>query len=188
MKFDVSFKEQEPFYLEAIKSLGVSPNNIKRVGDEDITCTCPICGDSKIGTKKRLHFYSKGEVINVNCFNGDCPVHNMTLFSFLKTYTPRHFNQFKEFIGRRYLIKISNSSKKAPKQELEGTMIGTMAQIGFDFEEKNENVMTPDKIPLLEFIKGFNKESPRADLIKIKEFLSEHPSQKILFKKLIQEP
>lgn len=113
----LEFREYKGFYLDALASLGAKSEDIK-IHDRDIECRCPVCGDSRKGNKRRLHLYQKGEVINVNCFNGDCRVKNYTPYRFFKEFTPSIFQQFQNFYRKRYLLEVSGTSK--PKVELLG--------------------------------------------------------------------
>ena len=71
----------------------------ERLGKEtsvDIVARCPVCGDSQTNkNKKRLHLYWKNNLTNVHCFNGDCPVQNKTVYSFLKNFFPSLLEQYK---------------------------------------------------------------------------------------------
>jgi len=40
--------------------------------------------------------YNKGEVVGVNCFNGDCGVHNKTVYSFLRDFFPALLSGYKK--------------------------------------------------------------------------------------------
>lgn len=75
--------------------LAVGPN-IGRETDTDISARCPVCGDSaKSKNKKRLHLYHNSGVELVHCFNGDCPVQNRTMYTFLRDFFPAYFAQYK---------------------------------------------------------------------------------------------
>lgn len=177
--FNLAYKEQEPFYIDALYMLGVRSEDFKRLGETDLACACPICGDSKYGKKRRLHFYQKSTVINVNCFNGDCSVKNMTLWSFLKMYSPRIFNSFKDFVRGKYLNEIGSQSKTKEKPKLESFELDD-----FDFDISE----TPKEISkLYKFIEAFEKSSTSNDLEKIKQFLKENPSEQVLFKQLLEK-
>lgn len=77
--------------------LAVGFDSIGRENEVDITARCPVCGDSRSHkSKKRLHLYIKNNVTNVNCFNGDCPVHNKTMYSFLRDFFPALIGQYKK--------------------------------------------------------------------------------------------
>ncbi len=77
--------------------LAVGFDSIGKENEVDITARCPICGDSRSHkNKKRLHLYIKNGVTNVNCFNGDCPVHNKTMYSFLRDFFPALIGQYKK--------------------------------------------------------------------------------------------
>lgn len=76
--------------------LAVGASAIGKETTVDITARCPVCGDSRTHkNKKRLHLYIKNTVTNVNCFNGDCSVHNKTVYSFLKEFFPSLLPQYK---------------------------------------------------------------------------------------------
>ena len=93
MQNQLEFREIVPFFLDCIKQLGCQESDILKQ-DFDIACKCPVCGDSRTRRNlKRLHLYQKGDVINVNCFNGDCSVKNMTPYRFFQDYNTRIFEQ-----------------------------------------------------------------------------------------------
>jgi hypothetical protein len=102
----LEFREIVPFFLDCVKQLGCQESDIHRQ-DFDIACRCPVCGDSRTRKNlKRLHLYQKGDVINVNCFNGDCSVKNMTPYKFFQDYNSRVFEQFKNFYKRRFFDQV----------------------------------------------------------------------------------
>lgn len=77
--------------------LAIGLDSIGKENDVDITARCPVCGDSRSHkNKKRLHLYIKNGVTNVNCFNGDCAVHNKTMYSFLRDFFPALIGQYKK--------------------------------------------------------------------------------------------
>lgn len=114
------FRDIVPFFKEAVEILGTSQSEIKHQ-DTDVFCKCPVCGDSRHGNKKRLHLYQKGDVINVNCFNGDCSVKNMTPYSFFKEYCPSIFHQYNQFYRKRFFndLKPIKDQKLQSAQKLE---------------------------------------------------------------------
>lgn len=74
----------------------VGHERLGRETDNDISARCPVCGDSrKNKNSKRLHLYKKGEVTNVNCFNGDCPAQNKTMYGFLLDFFPSLLDSYK---------------------------------------------------------------------------------------------
>lgn len=76
--------------------LAVGLENIGKETSSDISARCPVCGDSKIKKhSKRLHLYNKNSVTNVSCFNGDCPVVNKTVYSFLRDFYPAFLSKYK---------------------------------------------------------------------------------------------
>lgn len=109
----LEFREIAPFFLDCVKQLGCADSDIhKQV--LDIACRCPVCGDSRTRKNlKRLHLYQKGDVINVNCFNGDCSVKNMTPYRFFEDYNSRVFEQFKNFYKRKFFdhIQVERAAK-----------------------------------------------------------------------------
>jgi len=77
--------------------LAVGLDRIKKETDVDISAKCPVCGDSqKKHNSARLHLYNKGEVTNVSCFNGNCSVHNKTVYSFLRDFYPALLSGYKK--------------------------------------------------------------------------------------------
>jgi hypothetical protein len=79
--------------------LAVGNENIGKESDLDIEARCPVCGDSqKNKRKKRLHLYTKSswDSDQISCFNGDCGVHNKTVYSFLRDFFPALLQQFKK--------------------------------------------------------------------------------------------
>lgn len=102
----LEFREIAPFFLDCVKQLGCQDSDIHKQ-DLDIACRCPVCGDSRTRKNlKRLHLYQKGDVINVNCFNGDCSVKNMTPYRFFQDYNSRVFEQFKNFYKRKFFDQV----------------------------------------------------------------------------------
>lgn len=75
--------------------MAVGDSNIRET-DNDIAVSCPVCGDSRTNrNSRRLHLYKKGDYTGVNCFNGDCPVENKTVFSFLRDFFPSHLSSYR---------------------------------------------------------------------------------------------
>lgn len=110
----LEFREIAPFFLDCVKQLGCADSDIHKQ-DFDIACRCPVCGDSRTRKNlKRLHLYQKGDVINVNCFNGDCSVKNMTPYKFFQDYNSRVFEQFKNFYKRKFFdhIQVERAAKE----------------------------------------------------------------------------
>ena len=114
MQNQLEFREIVPFFLDCVKQLGCQDSDIHKQ-DFDIACRCPVCGDSRTRKNlKRLHLYQKGDVINVNCFNGDCSVKNLTPYKFFQDYNSRIFEQFKNFYKRRFFdqVQIDRAAKE----------------------------------------------------------------------------
>lgn len=173
-----NFYEVESFYLDALVELGVNGSDVRRLGEQDLACRCPVCGDSRHSeNKKRLHLYQKDKVLNVNCFNGDCPVKNLTVWSFFKTYTPRIFNQFQAYHRHKYLDKIIEGSRDFPGRE--DSKSHGMEEMEFDWSSVPEVMEVPGSeqpSKMERFIEGFQKgPSRKRDLQRIKDFLSENP-------------
>lgn len=118
MSQNLEFREIVPFFLDCVKQLGCDDPNIQKQ-EFDIACRCPICGDSRTRKRlKRLHLYKKGDVINVNCFNGDCSVKNMTPYKFFQDYNIRIFEQFKNYYKRRFFNEIQTKSNKVELESI----------------------------------------------------------------------
>lgn len=76
--------------------MAVGLDRIGKQTDVDISARCPSCSSAeKWKHSRRLHIYNKGEVTNVNCFSGDCDIHNKTMYSFLRDFFPALFDQYK---------------------------------------------------------------------------------------------
>lgn len=76
--------------------MAVSGSEIKDISSSDIAVKCPVCGDSKIHrNEKRLHLYEKNHKTRVGCFNGDCPVGQRNVYSFLRDFFPSLFTSYK---------------------------------------------------------------------------------------------
>lgn len=173
---NLTFKEIESFYLEALETLGVSRTEVVRVGETDLACACPICGDSNRGNKKRLHLYQKGDVINVNCFNGDCPAKNLTPFKFMKTYTPRVFSKIRDFSKSRFVQQLA-PKKKEPK-ELESLSLDSLDDWVAPEPKVNSKLLT--------FIENFRPTNYLEDLQVLSTFLSSNPEIVPEFKELLK--
>lgn len=151
----LEFREIVPFFLDCVKQLGCADSDIHKQ-DFDIACRCPVCGDSRTRRNlKRLHLYQKGEVINVNCFNGDCSVKNLTPYKFFEQYNSRVFEQFKNFYKRRFFdqIQVVKASK-----ELKGDKFDSVSEddlFGFNPEAVNDPNREANKALILEMIKNF---------------------------------
>lgn len=192
-----NFYEIKSFYLEALVELGVQKSDIKEMSDEDVACKCPICGDSRIGNKKRLHLYKKGEVINVNCFNGDCPAKNMTPWNFFKSFAPRTFHKFRDSLRGQFLKEIMRSGNSGnPETEDYGESGDWEKWEKWISNESNNldnpncsnNLDNPNDTKILEvFIENFTSSNNfKNDLLKIKTFLSENKEVRPLFKSLME--
>lgn len=82
------------FFLKATQGQAIGKND-----QNTISVRCPICGDSRKNKNlKRLHLYSKDSLDQdlVNCFNGDCPCQNKTMYSFLRDFFPALLPQYKK--------------------------------------------------------------------------------------------
>lgn len=170
MIFD-NFSMLKPYFLETVKKLGTLENQIL-VQDKDISCKCPVCGDSKYSkNKKRLHLYQKGDVININCFNGDCDVKNLAPYKFFKLYDFSQYQRIQEQEKRVYFDTI-RKKEDVPKLDLE--------QIGLqDFfkETENETVTNEQIIEIVTMIEDFGnalKKDTIEDYFLLEQFLIEH--------------
>lgn len=76
--------------------MAVSGSETKEISPTDIAVKCPVCGDSKTHrNEKRLHIYEKNHDTRVGCFNGDCPVGQRNVYSFLRDFYPSLFTAYK---------------------------------------------------------------------------------------------
>lgn len=155
MQNKLEFREIAPFFLDCVKQLGCADSDIHKQ-DLDIACRCPVCGDSRTRKNlKRLHLYQKGEVINVNCFNGDCSVKNMTPYKFFQDYNSRVFEQFKNFYKRRFFdqVQVERAAKDLKSSDQfnkvkEEDLFAVNPEIQDPERETNKQV-------ILEMIQGF---------------------------------
>lgn len=151
----LEFREIAPFFLDCVKQLGCQDSDIHKQ-DLDIACRCPVCGDSRTRKNlKRLHLYQKGDVINVNCFNGDCSVKNMTPYKFFQDYNSRVFEQFKNFYKRKFFdhIQVERAAKDLKSSDRfnkvkEEDLFAVNPEIQDPERETNKQV-------ILEMIQGF---------------------------------
>lgn len=119
--------------------LAVGTANFGKVSDVDIEARCPVCGDSKRSrNKKRLHLYTKNDITQVNCFNGDCPVHNKTVYSFLRDFYPKLLPQYKQ----ENFHSTMNSIKKE-------TSLGSLVKKLEPKKEEVAPVITQDLSPFM---------------------------------------
>jgi len=112
--------------------LAVGLDRIGKETDIDISARCPVCGDSHTNKRmKRLHLYQKNSVTNVSCFNGDCPVHNKTVYSFLRDFFPSLVQQYRKETFGKVLTKIASgdvfeqflSKNNEPQTELQSEVL-----------------------------------------------------------------
>nr|DAM32437.1 MAG TPA: DNA primase [Caudoviricetes sp.] len=151
----LEFREIAPFFLDCVKQLGCQDSDIHKQ-DLDIACRCPVCGDSRTRKNlKRLHLYQKGDVINVNCFNGDCSVKNMTPYRFFQDYNARVFEQFKNFYKRKFFDHIQ--VERAAKDLKSSDQFGKVKEE--DLFAVDPEILDPEretnKQVILEMIQGF---------------------------------
>lgn len=77
-------------------TLAVGSGAIKSSTANDIAVRCPHCSaNPRWKNTKRLHLYEKNGVTNINCFTGDCPVKNKSVFSYLRDYHPTLLEGYK---------------------------------------------------------------------------------------------
>jgi len=94
--------------------MAVGHENVGKISDMDIAIRCPICGDSKKNRQlKRLHLYTKNGANSdwVSCFNGECPVHNKTIYSFLRDFFPSLLSQYKRESFSDTMSKLANGTE-----------------------------------------------------------------------------
>ena len=61
--------------------------------NNDLACSCHICGDSKTKRKKRLHLFTKDNVHDsVHCFN--CG-YSSSAYNYFKEFHSEYFSQYK---------------------------------------------------------------------------------------------
>ena len=154
----LEFREIVPFFLDCVKQLGCADSDIHKQ-DLDIACRCPVCGDSRTRKNlKRLHLYQKGDVINVNCFNGDCSVKNMTPYRFFEDYNSRVFEQFKNFYKRKFFDQIQ-VEKAAKELKSSDPFISVSEDDLFAFnpeiQDPEREVREANKALILEMIRNF---------------------------------
>lgn len=110
------------YFLKAVGSA-----DRQDISEADISVRCPICGDSKYHKNvKRLHIYEKRGNTLVHCFNGDCPVGQRTVFTFLRDFYPilldsyRH-EKFREKLQNGELLNNINinNSKTSGKTDID---------------------------------------------------------------------
>lgn len=127
--------------------LAVGMDNIGRETDVDISARCPVCGDSHTNKrKKRLHLYQKNTVTNVNCFNGDCPVQNKTVYSFLRDFYPSLLTQYKrenfgntmEKLAKGETEDVFGQFKKEEKKETSEVLLHDLSMYFKDIAEVPE--------------------------------------------------
>lgn len=117
--------------------LAVGTEHIGKENNNDIAVRCPICGDSyKKKNSKRLHLYQKGNVTNISCFNGGCPVHNKTVYSFLRDFYPALLSGYKR---EKFQNDISNLSNPHNSE-----IIDVFKNIKKDTPKHELNILTQD--------------------------------------------
>ena len=154
----LEFREIVPFFLDCVKQLGCADSDIHKQ-DLDIACKCPVCGDSRTRKNlKRLHLYQKGDVINVNCFNGDCSVKNMTPYRFFEDYNSRVFEQFKNFYKRKFFDQIQvEKARRELKSEDPFNRVNEDDLFAFnpEIQDPESGVREANKSLILEMIQNF---------------------------------
>lgn len=126
--------------------------NIGKETDVDISGRCPICGDGSKRNSKRLHLYNKGTVTGVNCFNGDCEVHNKTMYSFLRDFFPSVLPRYKKetFSTRMNLLKDSRSQGTGNAENAENTEEVSLKSIGKKIKAEIAETIEPDTVKTLD--------------------------------------
>jgi len=91
--------------------LAIGSSYVAKDSDEDIAVRCPICGDSRQKKRSaRLHLYSKGEVTNVNCFNGTCAAQNKSVYGFLRDFFPNLLSNYKKEVFGTTIEKLKEGT------------------------------------------------------------------------------
>lgn len=154
----LEFREIAPFFLDCVKQLGCQDSDIHKQ-DLDIACRCPVCGDSRTRKNlKRLHLYQKGDVINVNCFNGDCSVKNMTPYKFFQDYNSRVFEQFKNFYKRKFFdqVQVERAAKDLKSSDhFNKVKEEDLFAVDPEIQDPERAVREANKSLILEMIQGF---------------------------------
>lgn len=158
MQNKLEFREIVPFFLDCVKQLGCADSDIHKQ-DLDIACKCPVCGDSRTRKNlKRLHLYQKGDVINVNCFNGDCSVKNMTPYRFFEDYNSRVFEQFKNFYKRKFFdqIQVEKAQRELKSEDLFNRVSeDDLFAFNPEIQDSESGVREVNKALILEMIRKF---------------------------------
>lgn len=149
---NLQYREIRPFFIDAVQSLGVNVSDsaqFKEISEFDIACKCPICGDSRHGRKQRLHFYQKGNVINMNCFNGDCSVKNYSPYKFFRDFAPKIFESYKRYYKSRFFLQISEKVAQANAVTLQGS------ENLFDISEVKTEISDETKTKVFNLLETF---------------------------------
>ena len=74
--------------------------------NNDLACSCHICGDSKTKRKKRLHLFTKDNVHDsVHCFN--CG-YSSSAYNYFKEFHSEYFSQYKLELNKiKRVVKMS---------------------------------------------------------------------------------
>lgn len=118
----------------------ISGSEIGKDTHMDVSCRCPVCGDStKNKRSKRLHLYSKNNETRVNCFNGDCPVENRTVYTFIRDFFPNYFENYKRETFHKRIDHLKELSNNYSDND-EGDVFSSIAQnLNEENEQKDEN-------------------------------------------------
>lgn len=123
------------YFLQAIDG-----SQMKEISPEDISVKCPICGDSKIHrNSKRLHLYTKNDKTLVHCFNGDCPVGQRSVFSFIRDFYPSLLEAYRH---DKFREKIENGTLQT---EVRSMSENHEVKDIFDFGDKEQDTPAETK-------------------------------------------
>ena len=130
--------------------LAVGEDRIKKESPTEIVARCPVCGDSrKSQNKARLHLYTANDATFVNCFNGDCPVHNKNMFSFLKQFYPNLYDKFIYNYKRKKLLSLNSDLFSKVKIEKESPKLPDIV-----YQDFSEYFIPLEKSPALQYFES----------------------------------
>lgn len=141
--------------------MAVSGSEFKEISNKDIAVRCPVCGDSQIHRhEKRLHLYEKNNETRVGCFNGDCPVGQRNVWTFLRDFYPDLFIAYKREKFRENLNSFQSFTKAAQNTNEAVDVFAGLTQSKKPLQKRNEDETTvPNAIKIVsqDFSKYFTK-------------------------------
>jgi len=136
--------------------MAIGGTYIAKDSEIDIAVRCPVCGDSRVKQRSaRLHLYNKNNKDFIGCFNGDCPVGNRTVYSFLRSFYPNLLNNYKRETFQSEIANIGTenddvfASINAPdKKNSTEKMVNDWTTSEIATNENNENNVTTEDEPI----------------------------------------